>query len=102
MASLVTLEQVRAHLRVDDTTDAALIEGMVAAAERAVEIATERTIAPGLAEFGPEDSKIAAQAVLLLVTTWYDNRDGLGSGQATAELPHAVTWLLWPLKRLTV
>lgn len=101
MASLVTIEQVRAQLRVDPGTDDALIDGLVAAAERAVELATDRTIAPGPDEFGA-DTTIAGMAVLLLVSTWYDNRDAVAPNTAAAELPLAVTWLLRPLRRLTV
>ncbi len=102
MPRLVTIDQVWDQLRVDAGSDDQLIDGMVAAAERAVEIHTGRTIDPGANEFGEQDSKVAAQAVLLLVNVWYDNRDGLAGGTVSGELPLAVTWLLWPLKRLTV
>lgn len=101
MASLVTLDQVRSQLRVDAGTEDDLITGLISAAERAVEVQTGRTIAAGNDEFGA-DAPIAAQAVLLLVSTWYDNRDSIAPNTAAAELPLAVTWLLWPLKRLVV
>ncbi len=101
MPALVTLEQVRAQLRIDAGTEDSLVEGLVSAAERAVEIHTGRTIATGDVEFGA-DAPIAAQAVLLLVSTWYDNRESVAPNTAAAEMPLAVTWLLWPLKRMSL
>lgn len=101
MPSLVTIEQVRSQLRIDAGTDDALVNGLITAAERSVEVHTGRTIADGADAFG-DDTPIASQAVLLLVSTWYDNRDSIAPNSAVAELPLAVTWLLWPLKRLTV
>lgn len=101
MADLVTIERVRAQLRIDAGTEDTLVEGLVMAAQRAVEVHTGRTVADGDNAFGA-DAPIAAQAVLLLVSTWYDNRDSVAPNTAAAELPLAVTWLLWPLKRLPV
>lgn len=101
MADLVTMDQVRQQLRVDADTDALLIEGMVTAAVRAVELHTGRTVADGADAFGQEDTKVASQAVLMLVSTWYDNRDTSAPASST-ELPLAVSWMLWPLKRLSV
>lgn len=102
MSELVTIQQVLEQLRVDPDTDNALIHGMLAAATRAVEIHTGRTVAEGADAFGEQDGKVAAQAILLLVSTWYDNRDSVASNTSAAEMPLAVSWLLWPLKRLTV
>ena len=38
----------------------------------------------------------------MLVTTWFDNRDSVTTTGVASELPLAVSWLLWPLKRLSV
>lgn len=101
MAELITMEQVREQLDIDEGVDVALVTGFVAAATRAVEIHTGRTVADGPTTFG-NDAPVAAQAVLLLVRTWYDNPEAVAPNAAALELPLAVTWLLWPLKRLSV
>ena len=101
MADLVTANQVRQQLDLDDGVDEALIAGFIAAATRAVELHTGRTVADGATTFG-DDAPVAATAVLLLVRTWYDNPDALAPNTAATELPLAVTWLLWPLTRLSV
>lgn len=101
MDELVTLEQVRQQLDLDEGVDAALLAGLVAAATRAVELNTGRTVAEGATAFGP-DAPVAAMAVLLLVRTWYDNPEAVASNSAAVELPLAVSWLLWPLKRFAI
>lgn len=101
MADLVTMEQVREQLDLEAGVDATLVTGLVAAATRAVELHTGRTVADGPTTFG-NDAPVAAQAVLLLVRTWYDNPEAVAPNSAALELPLAVSWLLWPLKRLSV
>lgn len=98
---LVTPEQARQQLRVDEGVDEALIDGLVVAATRLVEVCTGRTVADGDDAFGP-DASIAGQAVLMLVRSWYDNPDPVLIAAAPVELPPAVAVLLWPLKRLKV
>lgn len=101
MADLVTMEQVREQLDLDDGADVTLVTGLVAAATRAVEVHTGRTVEDGPVGLG-NDKPVAAMAALLLIRTWYDNPEAVASNSAAIELPLAVTWLLWPLKRLTV
>lgn len=101
MADLVTLEQVQQQLDLDEGVDETLILGFIAAAARAIELHTGRTVADGVNTLGA-DRPVAATAALLLIRTWYDNPDALAPNTAATELPLAVTWLLWPLKRLTV
>lgn len=101
MAALVTMAQVREQLDLDDGVDETLITGFIAAATRAVELHTGRTVAAGDTTFG-DDAPVAAQAALLLIRTWYDNPEAVSANSNAIELPLAVTWLLWPLKRLSV
>lgn len=103
MAELVTIEQARLQLKVDPGPRDALIRQYLAAATRMVELETGRTVEPGsAAEFGDADRPVAAQAVMMLVRGWYDRPDGISPNTAASELPFAVSFLLWPLKRLTV
>ena len=101
MASPLTIDRVLQHLRVEGDDDDELVFGLLASATRAVENYTGRTFAEGDWAFNSEDADVAALAALLLIGTWYDNRASLAPG-ATSELPLAVTWLLWPLKRFVV
>lgn len=100
MADLVTMEQVRERLRVDAGTDAALIATLVAAAIGAIEQQTGRTIEGGDDPLNSKERDTAALVALLLVSTWYDNPESVAPNGTSTELPLAVTWLLWPLKRL--
>lgn len=102
MATLLTIERVRQQLKVDDDGEDELIFGLMTAATRAVEVHTGCTFAAGGNAFAPEDVDVAAQAALMLITTWFDNRDGNTTSSSAGELPLAVTWLLWPIKRLSV
>ena len=81
MADLVTMEQVREQLYIDEGADVTLVTGLVAAATRAVELHTGRTVADGDATFG-NDAPVAAMAVLLLVRTWYDNPEAVAFTKA--------------------
>ncbi|MEH3121985.1 MAG: head-tail connector protein [Sphingomonas phyllosphaerae] len=100
MADLVTIDQVREHLDLDEGADVTLLTGLIAAASRTIELQTGRTLADGPTTFG-DDKPVAAMAALLLIRTWYDNPEAVSANSAVVELPLAVSWLLWPLKRLT-
>lgn len=102
MGSPLNIERVRQQLRVDGNNEDELVSGLIAAATRAVEVHTGMTFSDGPTAFATEDVELASTAALMLITNWYDNRDGIAVGAAAVELPHAVTWLLWPLKRLSV
>ncbi len=101
MVELVSIEQVREQLDLDEGADVALVTALVDAATRAVEVHTGRTIEDGPAAFG-KDAPVAAMATLLLIRTWYDNPEAVASNSAAVELPLAVSWLLWPLKRFAL
>lgn len=102
MASPLTMTRVRQQLGVVTDDSDELIFGLIAAATRSVEIHTGMTFADGPNVFTNDDAEVAAQAALMLVTTWFDNRDSIAANGTATELPLAVTWLLWPLKRLSV
>lgn len=107
--NLVTLEQVRSHIRSDDTFDDSLVEAYIAAASSAVLKYVGDTFndtdgvipidTDGIPEV-PEDVKIAC---LLLIGDFYKNReptpdDVVGDQWGYGYLPRAVIALLYPYR----
>lgn len=107
---LVTVEQAKAHLRIDDAQTAGDVEleGMVIAASRRVlrHIDTEQDFtdtdgdptldSEGVAEDVPEDVQIAT---LMLVGAMWRDREGDGEAwKDSGFLPPAVTTLLYPFR----
>ncbi|VXD07661.1 conserved hypothetical protein [Sphingomonas sp. T1] len=101
VAELVTLADVKMHLRLGSSNreDAYLVI-LIAAAVRAIENATERDIVSDASNMAEGDRAVAAQAALLLVAQWYANREA--TGQNSAEMPLAITWLIAPLRKFVV
>lgn len=101
MAELVTLTEVKTHLRLGSSGhEDAYIVILIAAAVRAIENATGRAIVSGTPDMAECDRSVAVQAVLLLIGQWYANREA--AGQALTEMPLAVTWLIAPLRKFVV
>ena len=101
VAELVTLSDVKAHLRLGSSSreDAYLVI-LIAAAVRAIEGATGCDFVNDLSTTAVRDRAVAAQAVLLLVGQWYANREA--AGQNPTELPLAITFLIAPLRKFVV
>ena len=101
VAELVTLSDVKAHLRLGSSSreDAYLVI-LIAAAVRAIEGATGCDFVNDLSTTAVRDRAVAAQAVLLLVGQWYANREA--AGQNLTELPLAITFLIAPLRKFVV
>lgn len=103
MSEPVTLEQVKGHLRLNPgvTDEDAQLEAMIMAARRAVEIRTRRSIVGDTPTLSGDDLAMACHAILLIIGTWYANREGATTDARTlpAEVPLSVTWLLDPLIR---
>ena len=98
---LVTLEQVKMHLRLgaSDREDAYL-NILIGAARRAIENLTGRDIAVDVPTLDERDRDVVAQASLLLIGQWYSNREAVGVN--VSEIPLAVQFLLNPLRVMFV
>ena len=88
MAVVVTLEEAKAHLRVDTTDDDALITGLIAAATELAEQWLSRSLTDGTAT--PQPIKVG---INLLVAHWYINTEATTAGTMTL-LPLGVQELL--------
>lgn len=76
---LVTIEEMKRHLRVDSTEEDTDIQGLIDTAEAVILRQTGKTFTA---------NKIAKQAVKILVTDFYENRstDGEQKYSKTAEM----------------
>lgn len=103
MAEPVTLEQIKANLRLDaDVTDLdALLEMLITAARRSVELRTGRTIVGDAPTLTGDDLETAKQAISLLVGAWFANPEGVSADPRSVpkELPLGVGWIIQSLKR---
>lgn len=95
MASLVTIDSFRAHLRLEDdeTSEDPLLQGMLDAAEAFVGLHLERSITTDDA-LTAADKLVIAQAVMVTACAWEADREGAGN------LPPAAVTLLRPLRNL--
>jgi len=100
-AELITLDQVKIHLRLGSSNrEDAYLAILIAAAVRAIEGATGCDFVNDLSATALRDRAVAAQAALLLVGQWYANREA--TGQNLTELPLAITFLIAPLRKFVV
>lgn len=91
MIDLVSLEDVRHQLRLDDddTSEDVLLEGYIAAAARLCGAYTGLAIATA----ADDDRAVIKQAMLMTIAHWHANRE---AGDAA---PAAVAWLLRPIRK---
>lgn len=103
MPEPVSLDQIKADLRLDpsETDEDLLLERLLAAARRAVELRTGQTIAGDTPTVSDDDMELARQAISLIAGTWYANREGVVTDVRTAptELPLSVSWIIDTLRR---
>lgn len=97
----VTLAQVKAHLRLDHSAEDAHLALLITAARRSVENATGRIVTAELPDVAGSDREVVAQAMLLLIGSWYMNRESVAISGVT-EMPLAVRYLLDPLRAWVV
>ena len=98
---LVTLDQVKVHLRLASLNrEDEYLRILMAAAVRAIETATGRDILVEVPTLPDRDRAVAAQAAFLLIGQWYANREA--AGQTLTEMPMAITWLIAPLRKFVV
>jgi len=100
-AELITLDQVKIHLRLGSSNhEDQYLDTLMAAAVRAIEAATGRDILVEVPTLPARDRAVAAQAAFLLIGQWYANREA--TGQNLTEMPMAITWLIAPLRKFVV
>jgi uncharacterized phage protein (predicted DNA packaging) len=90
---IVTLEEAKAHLRVDTTDDDALITGLIGAATSTLETWLSRP----LAEPEPDGIKVA---INLLVAHWYINTEA--AGDPTEQMTLGVQELVAPYRVISI
>ena len=93
---VVTLEEAKAHLRVDTADDDALITGLIEAATDMVESWLSRELYEG--ESTPRAIKVA---ITMLVAHWYINTEAVGTSSLSI-VPLSVEALLAPYRVVTV
>lgn len=101
MIDAVTLEQLKAQVRADDSEDG-LLQIMLAASIRTIENRTGRTFADSDSPIAPADAQVAQMAVLLLAAHWFRNRETVAVGVTSSELPMSVEYLITPIAKLAV
>ena len=98
--ALVSLEMVKKAVRADDfTVDDNYLSFLTEAAESHIIERTNRTVQELLDMGGGELPLPIAQAVLLVVGHWYNQREGV-SGVQMHEVPMGVETLVRPYRRL--
>jgi uncharacterized phage protein (predicted DNA packaging) len=94
--TVLTVEDLKAHLNVVGDDDDTLIEGKIEAAE---ELVAAYIGQDDLADMDPVPATVK-EAVRLLVAHWYEQREaavvGLTGGVSSTEIPFGVAELLRP------
>ena len=85
--AVVTLEQIKVHLNLTGSDDDALLNDKVAAAQDHVERLLGFQIETEYPDGGPPSLK---QAVLMLASWWYEQREAALTGTIVASVPHGV------------
>ncbi len=95
MPEPVSVERLKQQLRLDAaaSVEDGLLADLIVSARRTVENITFQTIVGEEQTLPEADMPQAAQAILLLASYWYDNRDG------SSDVPPAVEALARPLRR---
>lgn len=108
---MLELEIIKPHCRVelDFEEDDTLLETYANAARRLVENKTGRRLyaTPGeIPEEGDEHALVLdddiTTAMLLIIGSWYENRESVVIGSTSAELPMAVDALIKPYQHFNV
>lgn len=92
MATYVTLEQAKEHLRVDFTDDDTYIETLIDVSEVSVANELGSTLASN--EVGGELPKPLFQAILLMCGHLYEMREPVIAGVGVSKVPYTLDYLL--------
>lgn len=91
---MLTLDEAKAHLRVDGTDDDTLIQGFVDAAQEYIEAIITPTADDGEEPVVPAVTETQRQACRLLVGHWYEHREAIAEG-SISKVPSAFDMLLF-------
>lgn len=95
MADLVTLDDLKRHLRIEHDADDAHLADLRAAAVEYISVATDTDFN----EIEPEDiPERAKHVVRLLVGHWYEHREGVLANARPSEVPLAIDSLILQLR----
>jgi uncharacterized phage protein (predicted DNA packaging) len=100
MATYVTTEQAKDHLRVDFEDDDIYIEDLIAVAEQSVANEIGTTLASN--EVSGELPKPLYHAILFMVGHLYNSREPVIIGTGVVKVPYTIEYLLYPYKSWTV
>lgn len=98
----VTIEMVKQQLNLEGVTgEDAYLGLLLSAATRSIELKTNRTIGGDAPTLTGDDLALAEQAILLLVATWYANREAATADARSmpAEMPLSLSWIIDQLRR---
>lgn len=88
------LATIKLHLIVGHNADDAIITIYSDAAEKA--------ISNYIGADYDDTNKVLVQAKLLLIGTWYANRESVITGTIVTDLPHGISFLLDTQKRVSI
>lgn len=91
---MLTLDEAKAHLRVDGSDDDVYIAGLVAAAQEYIEALIRPAPVDGVEQDLPAVNETQRHACRLLVGHWYENREAVAQGTIVPSVPFAVDMLL--------
>ena len=95
MVDLVSLDDARLQCRIAGSAwdEDDLLTGYIAAARRACGAITGFDLSPtAIVPISTDDAAVVKQAMLVIVSYWYENRDA-------ADVPKQATWLLGTIRR---
>ncbi len=98
----VTLDLVKKQLKLEisETDEDELLTLLITAARRSVENHIDRVITADWPSTENGDLQVVKQAILLLVSTWYVNREAVALTTTSGEMPLTIRYLLMPLRRM--
>ena len=100
MEEPITLEQIKADLRLDptDIEQDGLLSRLIVAARRMVEMQTGRAFGGDLPTLTGEDRIVGAQAISSIVAHWYANPEAVSYYRSSDELPLSASWIIDSLR----
>lgn len=96
---MLTLSQVKLHLRLDHDEEDELLDHLVQVARSAVEKELKRTWSEVVEAEGVAGAAPVQHAALLLIGHYYEHREEAAAGAVTT-IPRASKSLLFPFRRL--
>lgn len=101
---MLTLAQIKLHCRIDNDNEDTLLQALNAAALEYAQRLTDRNFyaegdtIPTTDPTGMHITPLVRQAMLLMIGTWYANREADWAATGQADIPAAVYHLLQPYR----